>query len=509
MKLSYLLRYVLLLFLLQSVPAETKLAGPNDTGQFGKSVDMNGEWAAVGAPLDDNSNGADAGSVFLYHFNGSGWDSTQMIKAYGGNPGDQFGYSVALSGNYLVVGAPYRQNGSGMIYIFHYNGETWSQQAALVPEGTGAEDNVGYSVDIDGSYIVVGAPHYDFLSGTVYVYAQENGLWTEQARLTPANISYGWNFGYAVALHDDLIAAGAPGRDDGFENTTGLVSVFRRSGSTWTEEAQLFVKQLSDEQTSQDPQFGISVDVYGNYLIAGATGDDQNGPYSDTGSACIYFFSGGSWQFQAKLKLSNYINGDEFGRAVALYDTYALVGAPRRDETGRNSGAVYAYLREDTTWTLKHTQTASDIDSIGFFGCAVAIDSAWAVMGSGFDARGDSSVHQNAYIYHNQGELNLVSSVSAVTPGNTTATSFRLEQNYPNPFNPVTAIRYSLATAGKVELNIYNILGQRVTQLFAGNQPAGKHSLYWNAQNFPGGVYFCTLTTDKGFSQTRKMILLK
>ena len=506
--LFYLSLSIVFLFTL-SVQAEQNLSGPNDGSRFGQSVAISGKWAVVGAPENDNSNGTDAGAVFIYHFNGSGWDSTQMIKAYGGDPGDGFGYSVSISGNYLVVGAPFRQNGAGALYIFHYDGNNWSQQALFKPSIIGMQDNYGVSVDIAGNYIIVGADRYNFSSGIAFIYVNENGTWQEQTQLQPATLSYGWGFGQAVAIQGDAAVVGAPGRDNGYESTTGMAYLFRRSGSDWMEEEQLYPVTLSGEQTSDDDQLGISVDIFQNSVILGAIGDDQNGPFSDTGAAYIFFFNGSSWQLQSKLKLSNHVNGDEFGRAVSIYGDYALVGVPRRNESGRNSGAVFAYLREDTSWVLKDTQTAADIDSLGYFGCSVDIDSAYAVVGSGFDARGDSSAYQNAYVYHNENDLNLVHTVSSLEQDITSASKFYLAQNYPNPFNPTTTIRYRLSVNSHVELDIYNILGKKVAQPVSDRQSAGEYTVHWNAKNFPAGVYFYTLTTDKGFSKTRKMILLK
>ena len=505
----FYLSLVIVFILFFSLQAEQKLPGPDDDSRYGQSVSIAGVWTVIGAPEHDNSNGTDAGAVFVYHFNGTTWDSIQMLKAYGGDPGDGFGYSVSVSGNYLIVGAPFRQNGAGAIYIFHYDGNNWSQQALFKPGIIGMQDNYGVSVDIEGDYFIVGADRYNYNSGIAFIYVNQNGTWTEQAQLEPATLSYGWSFGRTVAIYDEAALVGAPGRDNGFEDRTGTAYLFRRSGPDWSEEEQLFPTALSGEQTSKDSQFGTAVDLFHNYAVIGAIGDDQNGPYSDTGAAYIYFYNAGAWELNAKLKLSNFINGDEFGRAVAIYGDYALVGSPRRDETGRNSGAVFAYLREDTSWVLKDTQTAGDIDSLGYFGCAVAIDSAYAVAGSGFDARGDSSTYQSAYIYHNQNDLNLLPTISGIGGDASTARDFRLSQNYPNPFNPITAISYRLSAFSHVELNIYNILGQRVAQLVSAQQPAGEYTVYWNAQNFPGGVYFYILTADKGLSQTRKMILLK
>jgi len=90
-----------------------------------------------------------------------------------------------------------------------------------------------------------------------------------------------------------------------------------------------------------------------------------------------------------------------------------------------------------------------------------------------------------------------------------TPSDFALGQNYPNPFNPSTTVSYQLSASDDVDLSIYNNLGQKVYALFLGRRSAGIHQIKWNAQNFAGGIYFCRMTAGTGFSQTRKLVLLK
>ena len=86
---------------------------------------------------------------------------------------------------------------------------------------------------------------------------------------------------------------------------------------------------------------------------------------------------------------------------------------------------------------------------------------------------------------------------------------FSLSQNYPNPFNPVTNINYQLPQPGRITLSVYNILGQKVATLVSGKQQAGTYSVEWDAAGFSSGLYYYNLETDNGFSQTKKLILLK
>ena len=92
-------------------------------------------------------------------------------------------------------------------------------------------------------------------------------------------------------------------------------------------------------------------------------------------------------------------------------------------------------------------------------------------------------------------------------------TEYALFQNYPNPFNPITQIKYDLPVAGRVQLTIYNLLGQEVTSLIKSWQEPGHYSITWNSQNdhkvmVSSGMYFYYLETQE-FKQIKKMILLK
>ena len=100
--------------------------------------------------------------------------------------------------------------------------------------------------------------------------------------------------------------------------------------------------------------------------------------------------------------------------------------------------------------------------------------------------------------------------LDSVEPGHVNVPAeFTLSQNYPNPFNPITVISWQLAVGSHVELQVYDMLGQRIATLFSGEQKAGSHQLQWDASAHASGVYYYRLTTDAGLSQTKKLVLLK
>jgi hypothetical protein len=104
-------------------------------------------------------------------------------------------------------------------------------------------------------------------------------------------------------------------------------------------------------------------------------------------------------------------------------------------------------------------------------------------------------------------ELSIVTSID--DQKQTIPRSFILNQNYPNPFNPATNIAYQLPVFSQVELSIFNLLGEKVAVLVNKEQPAGYYRVQWDARDISSGVYICQLKTDKGFTDSKKLLLLK
>ena len=207
---------------------------------FGFSVSTSGTFTAIGAPFDDD-NGADAGAVYIFEYTGSDWVEQTKITGSDGAQSDRFGYAVAISGSYLIVGAYLdddNANNSGSAYIFQYDGSGWNEQTKLHANSPGADHFFGTSVALDGDYAIVGA---------------------------------------SEATNDNAVG-------------TGRAYVFKRSGVAWNQEAVL---QASD--AAQHDAFGSSVALDGNWAIIGASSKNVNGPKS--GAAYIFRNTGGAFKF--------------------------------------------------------------------------------------------------------------------------------------------------------------------------------------------------------------------
>ena len=315
---------------------------------------------------------------------------------------DLFGGSVALSGDTIVMGARGDDdagNQSGSAYVFVRSGSTWNEQAKLTASDAEGGDNFGYSVALSGDTAVVGAWIDDHaggnLAGSAYVFLRSGTSWTEQAKLTASDAEDFDRFGVSVAVSGDTAVVGAHSDGDQF----GSAYVFVRNGTSWSEQAKL---TASDAAT--DDEFGRSVALSGDTAVVGSFHDDHAGG-PDAGSAYVFVRSGTGWSEQAKLTASDAAGGDEFGLSVALSGDTAVVGAVSDDHAGgTNAGSVYVFLRSGTSWNEQAKLTASDAAASDSFGFAVAFAGDTAVVGArNDDDNGFGS--GSAYVFVRSGVL--------------------------------------------------------------------------------------------------------
>ncbi len=385
----------------QPVPEVKLLASDRAAGDyFGYAVarSADGRFALVGALGDENA----TGSAYVFERSGGAWVQRAKLTASDAAVGDEFGGSVALSGDggYALVGAAYNADVggfgfSGSAYVFERSGNTWTEQAKLTASDADGDDTFGGSVALsdDGTAALIGAPIGDdangIETGSAYVFKRSGSTWAEQAELTASDGDLYDDFGEAVALSADGSRALVGAINDTL--SAGSAYVFERSGAAWTQQARL---------TASD---GASLDIFGGTValsadgltaLIGAPGDD-----SYTGSAYVYERSGTTWTEQAKLTAPGNANGDEFGASLDLSTDgmTALVGA-RRDE--QFTGSAYVFERRGGTWTARTKLTASDGASSDSFGRAVALsgDGTSALIGSNSDDD-DGTNSGSAYVF--------------------------------------------------------------------------------------------------------------
>ena len=213
------------------------LAIPPAKKYFGQSLALSGDTALVGAAYESENEITSSGSAYIFSRSGDTWD--QKAKLCINAPGDNFGDSVSISGNTAVVGNPYKAlNHSGSVYVYRQSGGTWSLEAALTASDSKANDEFGQSVSLCGDTLLVGAYGDNGYSGAAYSFTRNGSTWTQQQKITIADFTQTDWFGFTVALMDGVAVIGAVGHDDhGID--AGAAYVFTFNGSKWTRRAKL------------------------------------------------------------------------------------------------------------------------------------------------------------------------------------------------------------------------------------------------------------------------------
>ncbi len=384
---------------------------------FGVSAALWGDTAVVGAHRDDDSRGA--AYIFKKDEGGSeNWGQTTRLIADDRAADHRFGYSVAVSNNAIIVGAPAYPQGSslvgtsgkyyaqGAVYIFmdETGADNWQQLdmcttttidpgddevcplRILMDAGDYKNIQFGYSLALWGDTLLVGAPGYDGAGG-VYIFNRSEKDETEAWKQTKLRTGSGGKFGAAVALSGDTAVVGAPELD--------AVYVFYRDrggAGNWG-----LVKTFYGEASGDN--FGYSVALWGDRAIVGAPNHDNGG------AAYVHHRDQGgddNWGRVTSSLAGGGTTDGKFGFSVSIWESIAVVGA-----WGENSlaGAAYVFLEDwggDKNWGRVDALTADDAETGDLFGYSVAISGDTAMVGAprGDGIEGDSGV---AYAFGNPG----------------------------------------------------------------------------------------------------------
>jgi hypothetical protein len=270
---------------------------------------------------------------------------------------------VAISGSTAFVSAIGLNSFAGAAYVFVRTGTAWTQQAELTATDTAPDNQLGTSAAISGSTAVVGADAENTFTGAAYVFVRTGTTWTQQAKLTASDAATNDDFGTSAAITGSTVLVGAIGH-----NSTGAAYVFVRSGTAWTQQAE-----LTDGDTGTFDDFGTSVAISGSTAVVGAL--QKN---SFTGAAYVFVRSRAVWSQQAELTATDGVSGDAFGTSVAISGSTVLVGA---DGHNSNAGAIYVFGRSGTIWTQQDELAAADAAANNYFAFSVAISNSTAVVG--------------------------------------------------------------------------------------------------------------------------------
>jgi hypothetical protein len=359
----------------QKITASDGAAGD----QFGWSVSISGDYAIVGAQ-DDDDKGVDSGSAYIFERTGSSWTEVAKLTPSDGRWGHVFGWSVSISGDFAIVSAVGDYSFAGAAYIFERTGSIWTEVDKLTASDRITQDYFGNSVSISGNYAIVGSLLND-VSGAAYIFERTGSSWTEVDKLSANDGATGDYFGYSVSISGNCAIVGAYEDDDKGEDS-GSAYIFEKTGGTWIE-----VAKLTASDGAAGYNFGLSVCIDSNYAVVSAFE-----------AAYIFERIGNSWTEVAKFTVSG-----SSPKSVSISGNYAIVGASGDDDNGFGSGAAYIFERIGSSWIEVAKLTASDGAAYDFFGYSVSISDSYAIAGARHDDdNGSNSGSAYTYIVTNQ-----------------------------------------------------------------------------------------------------------
>jgi len=257
---------------------------------FGSSVAINGDYAIIGDDSEKIQNNNFQGAAYIFHRTDTIWSEQARLIASDGNNLDFFGSSVSIDGDYAVIGAYEKEIGyntcQGEAYIFHRSGTSWAEQKIIVLPDGGSYDRFGYSVSISGEYVLIGASIKDVGTnnnqGKAYIYLRSGTNWTQQATLISSDGCADDHFGESVSIDGVYAVIGANNKEIGDNGYQGKAYVFCRVGTTWSEQAQ-----LSASDGALQDYFGSCASISENHIIVGAPNKNIG---NNTNQGKVYFF---------------------------------------------------------------------------------------------------------------------------------------------------------------------------------------------------------------------------
>ena len=477
----------------------SKLVGSNVSGGFSYqgyacALSADGNTALVGG-LADSGN---VGAAWVFVRNGSVW-TQQGNKLVGtgavdvASPAEQ-GKSVALSvdGNTALIGGPNDSAGYGATWVFTRSNGVWSQQGSKLV-GSGAVPSPGLAgqgwsvaLSADGNTALVGSANDNDGIGAFWVFVRSGGVWSQQGGKLigtgALNTPYGATQGYSVALSADGNTAAEGGIYD--NNGIGALWIFTRTNGQWAQRGRKIIG-IGTVGTTILQGYSVSLSYDGNTLIAGGPNDHAN-----LGAAWVYIH-----EVPLPIQLASFTGHEVPGRGVQLdwttlseINNYGFNVQRRRASDSIFTELANAFIPGHGTTNIPHHYEFMD---------SAVPSGSWQYRLKQTDL--DGTIH-----FSDPVPVSVLTGVGATAP-----LEYALLQNYPNPFNPATEVKFSVAKTGKVRIEVYNIIGQRVSVLFNDVAEAGHyHTVRFDGSNLASGVYFYRMQSGD-FTAIKKLLLLK
>ena len=351
---------------------------------FAIDVGISGEWVVLGASSDDEA-GLNAGALHVYRRVLNAWQHQDKLLTATGSAGDAAGRDVAVDGDAIAAGAALDEaepglakSGTVAVFIRDAAGE-WNQHATLKAPSPSADDNFGWSLDLDGEWLVVAAPGRNVagtLSGAAWAFRRQGNQWSAPAPLTPSHANVFGFFGESVSVDGTTAVIGAWG-DNEMGKGVGAAYLFTFDGSSWSQQAKLTASDFAPGD-----EFGKRVAISGDRAFVVSANAFKGGP--SVGAVYVFRRAGGAWTEEAKLTPTGALQDEAFGVSVAAEGPLVLVGGVWQDPVSGDESR-WAYLfRHDGAWEQVQKVRPANPIAGEIFGWNAAFDGGTALI-SGFD----------------------------------------------------------------------------------------------------------------------------
>ena len=353
----------------------------------------------------------------------------QKLIPSNGDHQDEFATSFSISGNQVIIGAPYAGSndkeyfGTGLAYIYELISGTWQQKAVLMADDATKRSRFGRTVAIDGNRALVSATFKNIgskgLVGKVYEFEKISGIWSQVNTISATVLINGQRFGSSIQLSGDITYIAALGEDNGSNSLVGSVYVLEKQGNSWVETAHIVPDSIVDNSAfgnkiivhnnllyiasygigtikgkvfvyenqagtwtkiheiqatdvEAGDRFGYDISIDGNNLLISSLNDSHTSPTAlDAGSVYLFEYNNNSWTQTHKFIANDASDSDKFGYSVSINANQILIGAPSDDDNGINTGSVYVYNFSNNQWNFLMKLHSVDNTEGGNYGNAI------------------------------------------------------------------------------------------------------------------------------------------
>jgi len=449
--------------------------------EFGTSVAINNEFIAVGASREEVAKGA----VYIHRKSGNNWNFNQKITASDGVEMAEFGGSMKFGTDFLVISAGRADIDNtiraGALYVYDLDSNNqWNFTKKLTASDYDNDALLGVnptSIAVDGNTIIAGAPGFSSWNGAVYIYEKEGNNWAETQKITsPESVDYG-NFGIGVSLYGDYLVIGASGAN----NNAGKIYIYNKNNSgEW-----IFHQSLTSSDNFENSYFGNSVSIFGNELVVGAYTE------VDTGNPSMaYIFKlndNGNWEESQKIPSYESSEHTYFAWMCEMKNDKLLISSPHL--YGAEPGRTLLYKKNSqNNWEFDQELKPENDVAEDFYGWSLAMSDNEIIVGSARDNWDNNE----------ENELNDAGSAYIFTSTNLATNETNLSKNnvkiYPNPAKDFINI------TSQKEINSIEILEQ------SGKRISESKELKINVSQLSKGIYILKIKFSNGISSIQKLI---